>query len=150
MLISRSFIEWEIFQTKFVEKIKTHILCSVLFFFQNWCNLWDNVKNYGRARQARDDSIARGWITVATYTYILLFCGNNCFMNVPQCIMFSIITGHTDVLIHLCTRLKIPSPYIAGSYIQNHTWTVIFHFVGFVECAKVEKIHHCAWGICWK
>jgi len=25
------FLEWELFQTKFVEKIKTHILCSVTF-----------------------------------------------------------------------------------------------------------------------
>jgi hypothetical protein len=25
-------LEWEMFQTKFVEKIKIHILCSVIFF----------------------------------------------------------------------------------------------------------------------
>ena len=26
------FLEWEPFQTKVAEKIKTHILCSILFF----------------------------------------------------------------------------------------------------------------------
>ena len=30
--LSHFFLEWEIFQTKFVDKIKTHILCSVRFF----------------------------------------------------------------------------------------------------------------------
>jgi len=32
------------FQIKVVEKIKTHILCSVTFF-QKSCFLWDNVEN---------------------------------------------------------------------------------------------------------
>jgi hypothetical protein len=35
-------LEWEMFQTKFVEKIKTHILWSVTFFIKS-CRLWDNV-----------------------------------------------------------------------------------------------------------
>jgi hypothetical protein len=41
------FLEWEIFQTKVVEKIKTHILCSVTFFRKS-CRLWDNVGKYCR------------------------------------------------------------------------------------------------------
>jgi len=32
------------FQTKVVEKIKTHILCSVTFSRKS-CHLWDNVEN---------------------------------------------------------------------------------------------------------
>jgi len=31
------------FQTKVVEKIKTHILCSITFFRKS-CSLWDNVE----------------------------------------------------------------------------------------------------------
>jgi len=31
--LTEFFLEWEMFQKKFVEKIKTHILCSVTFFF---------------------------------------------------------------------------------------------------------------------
>ena len=31
--LANFFIEREMFQTKVVEKIKTHILCSVTFFF---------------------------------------------------------------------------------------------------------------------
>ena len=30
--LAQFFLEWEMFQTKFVEKIKTHILCSMTFF----------------------------------------------------------------------------------------------------------------------
>ena len=45
MIISRSIIiEWEIFQTKFAEKIKTNIFCSVTFS-QKSCRLWGKVKN---------------------------------------------------------------------------------------------------------
>ena len=38
------FLEWKIFPTKVIEKINTHILCSI-DFFQIWCPLWDKVKN---------------------------------------------------------------------------------------------------------
>jgi len=31
-------------QTYHVEKIKTHILRSVIFFFRKSCRLWDNVE----------------------------------------------------------------------------------------------------------
>jgi hypothetical protein len=34
---------------KVVEKIKTHILCSIIFFRKS-CPLWDNVEKYGRPR----------------------------------------------------------------------------------------------------
>jgi hypothetical protein len=42
------------FQTKVVEKIKTH------YMFNNYvsrksCSLWSNVEKYGRARQATDE-----------------------------------------------------------------------------------------------
>ena len=53
------FLEWEMFQTKFVEKIKTHILCSVTFFFlRKSCRLWGIVEKYSRAGQATDDNMA--------------------------------------------------------------------------------------------
>ena len=40
------FLEWEMFRTNDVEKIKTHILYSVTFFFRKSCRLWDDVKKY--------------------------------------------------------------------------------------------------------
>jgi hypothetical protein len=62
------------FQTYVVEKIKTHILCSITFF-QKLCRLGDNVEKYGRVRQAIDDNIIWHmlfvcWITKATDTHL--------------------------------------------------------------------------------
>ena len=51
------FAQWEMFQTKFVEKIKTHILSSVTFFRKSY-RLWGNVEKYSRAGQATDDNMA--------------------------------------------------------------------------------------------
>jgi hypothetical protein len=47
------FLQWEIFYTKVLEKIKTHNIYSVKFFRKS-CRLWDNVKKYG-ARWATND-----------------------------------------------------------------------------------------------
>ena len=55
--LAQFFSEWEMFQTKVVEKIKTHILCSVTFFRKS-CRLWDNVEKYCTAGQATDDNMA--------------------------------------------------------------------------------------------
>jgi len=44
------------FQTKILEKVETHILCSVTFF-RKLCHLWDDVENYYRVQQASDDSV---------------------------------------------------------------------------------------------
>jgi len=45
------------FQTKVVQKIKTHILCSITFFRKSF-RLWDNVGKCCRAGQATDGYMA--------------------------------------------------------------------------------------------
>ena len=52
--LTEFFLEWEMFQIKFVEKIKKHILCSVTFFRKS-LRLWDNVEKRGGAREAAND-----------------------------------------------------------------------------------------------
>jgi len=37
--VAKVFLEFEMFQIIFVEEIKTHILCSVTFFFRKSCRL---------------------------------------------------------------------------------------------------------------
>ena len=59
---------------KCVEKIKRHILCSIIFFFRKSHRLWDNVEKYGGARGATNDvTIWRirvaCWISKATCTH---------------------------------------------------------------------------------
>jgi hypothetical protein len=43
-------------KTKLLEEIKTQILC-LTFFFRILCHLWDNVEEYGKARQVIDDNM---------------------------------------------------------------------------------------------
>jgi hypothetical protein len=52
------FLEWEVFQKKFVEKFRTHVLYSVTCFRKSR-RLWDNVEKYGTDGQATDDNIIR-------------------------------------------------------------------------------------------
>jgi len=44
------------FQTKVIEKIKTHILCPETFLRKSY-SLWDSVAEYSRTRQATDGSV---------------------------------------------------------------------------------------------
>ena len=79
--ISQNFVEWAVFQTTVVDKIKTYILCSTTFSLKS-CRLRDNVEKYGTAGQATDNNIIRYmrfacWITKATDT--LRICNTYCY-----------------------------------------------------------------------
>jgi len=56
--LTHCFLEWEMFQTETVEKIKTHILYSVTFFFENSTVYEITWKKYSRAAEATDDKMA--------------------------------------------------------------------------------------------
>ena len=68
--LAQFFLEWEMFETEVVEEIKTHILCSKIFFFKSY-HLWDNVEKYCRAGQATGDSIAHVHGMLDTWGYTL-------------------------------------------------------------------------------
>ena len=53
--LTEFFLQWEMFQKKFVEKITTHVLCSISFS-RNLCHLWNNVEKYW-VGQATDGNI---------------------------------------------------------------------------------------------
>ena len=55
--LAQFILEWEMFQTKIVGKIKAYILCSVTSFRKSY-RLWDNVEKYCTAGQAADDNTA--------------------------------------------------------------------------------------------
>jgi hypothetical protein len=95
--LAQFFLEWEMFRTKVVEEIKTHILCPLTFFFKSCC-LWDNVGKYCRNGEAASDVRCMRMaccITKATHTHThthtvheygmlsLFHCNNNC-TNAPQ------------------------------------------------------------------
>jgi len=71
--LAHFFIDWEMFQTKIVDKIKTHILCSVtFFFFENravYEKTWKNIVQRGRSQMTIRRMRMACWIPKATNTY---------------------------------------------------------------------------------
>jgi len=60
------------FQTKVVEKIKTHILCSVTFFFESraiYEIMWKSIADWGRPRMKIWLMHIARWIPKATNTH---------------------------------------------------------------------------------
>jgi hypothetical protein len=80
--LAEFFLEWEVFATNIVEKIKTHILCQVIFFLKI-CHLWDDVKHMVHTtRQATDDNIIRHMriaLCINNATETLRMCNSYCF-----------------------------------------------------------------------
>jgi hypothetical protein len=79
LYLSQFFPGWEIFQTIFVEKMRTDILCSIILLRKSCCS-WDNVM-YDRPRQPTDDTIIwrRKFSRIRTQTrniyHLMLFHG---------------------------------------------------------------------------
>ena len=62
LYLTQCFIEWEKFQTKVVEKVNTHIIYYIsFFFFRKSCRLWDNVKTYCTDGQATADNMTHAY-----------------------------------------------------------------------------------------
>jgi hypothetical protein len=71
--LAKLLLEWEMFYKTVVQRIKTHILCSITYFRKSH-RLWDIVEKLGRKRGATNDvtiwSIRIAcWISKATCTY---------------------------------------------------------------------------------
>ena len=84
LYLAQFFLEWKMFQSEVVEKIWTHILCSItFFFFRSSCFSWANVEEYCRARQATDNSMAHVHCIMNTksYKHIRRICNTYCFFT---------------------------------------------------------------------
>jgi len=95
--LAKLFLEWEMFQTKVVGKIKTQILCSVTFSRKS-CRLWDKVEKYFRVGRIHTHA---GYLRLQAHTqnmqYLLLsHCKNGC-TNASQCY----VIGTLPVLLHV-------------------------------------------------
>jgi hypothetical protein len=96
--LAHFFLEWKMFQTKVVEKIKTYFVFN-RFFFLLFFLLWDNVGKFCTARQPTDDNRIRRmrfacWIIKATNThseYVILIAfppQQYLLLHTPQCYIF--------------------------------------------------------------
>ena len=77
--LTEFYVEWEMFQTKVVEKLKIHILCSVTFFFLEnraiYEKMWKNIVEPSRPQMTIWRMRIACWIPKATDTnseYIIL------------------------------------------------------------------------------
>jgi len=100
------------FQTKFVEKIKTRTLSSVTFFPQKIYHLWDKVEKYGRTRQATDDNKIRlmrvaCWIRYK-HTHTLTICNISFFFFTAAMFVRTrlTLTSHVHCLSYLTFIVK--------------------------------------------
>jgi hypothetical protein len=68
--LAHFFLEWEMFQTKFVENIKTHLLCSVTFFENRavYEIMWKNIVERGRPQMTIWRMLFACWIPKAKNT----------------------------------------------------------------------------------
>jgi hypothetical protein len=79
--LANFFLEWEMFQTKIVEKIKTQNLRLITFFiFRKSYRLWDNMEEYWREGQATDDNTVHALCMLDTkdYKHALRICNSYC------------------------------------------------------------------------
>ena len=81
LYLTQFFLEWEMFQTKLVDEIKTHMLRSITFLKN--CTIYEiMLKNILRARQVTVDNITQRMhiaCHVPKARHTLRICNNYCF-----------------------------------------------------------------------
>jgi hypothetical protein len=121
VFFQQCFLERGISQTNFVQKMKTHILCSKTFFFKS-CHWWDNVGKYGRAGEAADDNMAHAQCMLHNYGYKHTLRISN-----PYCFSIATIVAQTCLKVMLyvhclsCSVLKLMWTWFKLKYWEN-TW----------------------------
>jgi len=103
------------FQTNVPQKIKTHILCSAIFFVRKSGRLRDNVEKYDRVGEATDDyiigcmpiawRIIKATNTYSEYVILIAFPRQPCLHERHQCYFIPTL----PVLIMLSPHLWFPS-----------------------------------------
>jgi hypothetical protein len=120
LLLVRNFLE------KVVEKIKTHILCSITFF-RKLCCLWDNVEKCGGAREAtNDDTIWRlrvaCWISKGTCTHTPTRLGTRTHTQICNIYCFStaaMIRERASLLRYRYTLCVLTSALVRGEWLKS-------------------------------
>jgi hypothetical protein len=87
-------LAWEMFHTKVVEKIKTYIVRSTIFFPPKIVPLWDNMEKYCTARQTTDDTMTHALCMLDNYGYrhALWVSNTYCFSTVTMVMRTRLVT----------------------------------------------------------
>ena len=120
------------FQTKFVDTIKTGILCSITFFRKS-SRLIDNVQKYGRAGHATDNDIIwrmrfACWIAKATNTHseyvIIIVFPHQQWLHKRASVLRSTYTACL-VLSEYIMHIVLPVRYISNFLRSYHFHTKV-------------------------
>ena len=117
--LAEFFLEWELFQIKVLEKIKTRISHSVTFVWK-YCHLWDNVKKCG-AREATDNMV------------------HACCVLVKWCYMHE----STYPCLHSCTHIHQPLPHTHTHTEMHNTYCFSMGKVVLWMCLSTTLYIHC-------
>jgi hypothetical protein len=116
--LAEFFLEWKMFQTNFVAKVKKHILCSIAFFFSKSCRLKDKVGKCCRAGHVTDDNMAHAHCVLDTQGYKYTFRMYNTYCSstartictsAPQC--YVVPTLPVVYLVKIISSGKINTTY---------------------------------------
>ena len=135
LYLAQLFLEWKIFQTKFVEKVETHILCSVIFFVNNtfWEIIWKYVVEQGRPQLTIWRTCMACWITKATnthpaYVILIAFPQQQCLHERTSVLRYTYIARLVLLVISfriLCS-LRLPNNIFL---IWSELRAALFHYV---------------------
>jgi len=121
-------LEWEMFQTNVVVKIKTRILCSTVFFIRS-CRLWD-VGKYGRARQATDGSTVHALCTLDYQDFYFNWSHPDVFSRQYSKSKFSQNTTNLLSIINMATCFDSQSHHQANYWTMFEVQQVKVHTFG--------------------
>ena len=116
----------------FVEKIKTHVLCTVILS-QESCRLRDNVEKYSRVGQATDDNKAHAHSMPNNYGYkhTLTIYNNYCF---PTATMFARTRLNVVPVLQETTDSEIKDLYF------KHLFTQPYHKAFTTSAVGVDRM----------
>ena len=139
--LAEFFLQWGIFQTKLLEKIKIHILCSI-FFLKNRavCEImWRNIVEPDRLQMTTLRMRIACWILKATNThseYVILtyFPQQHLITNTPHCYvilhcLYCFIIEQFDMFcccVFVCLELLLIAVLMNNLAIKNViTWAIL-------------------------
>ena len=124
-----------------VEKLKTHILCSMTFFLKSY-RLWDSVEKCGTAGQATDGNILERmrfscWITKAAAIQ-----NTDCFSATTVITRTRLtISLYVLCLSCFCVLLLAPSRQMLGSGLHEDKIVFAVHFACSTLCSQMYWQH---------
>jgi hypothetical protein len=138
--LAHFFLEWEIFQTKVVEKIKKHILCSATFF-SKIVSLWDDVEKYCRAGQATDDNMANAHYMLDTqgYKYTQMLRSIHCFSTAKM-----VTRTRLNITLYVrCLSCYLILPPAHKIPVDLSLWIIQLklHTIHFISQCATSRIH---------